>query len=751
MYSDISPIEGRTVMDRWPEHCPQRGLNWEVRDFSIGGEFLKAGDSREQTAYIKGKIHPLNGARPVAGWIEMETVQGLNTVIEDLFLVGTRPLPQPDITCICRHPTHKDYFVAATKNSQLLLLDARLSANLEVLAQISLPAPLVSLVCCGSQLLGLVKSPQHALLIINTDAGNKLSPFKPASRTLLATPLTALAENDEGSAWGLGEDGSIYRLELFVQQVSAGHTPLMAENLAKKVGRLHGKRFITGSLTGHLKSMYKAIRGGQFTWRSICRARGIKGVFAGFAYDGSHFWAFRLTGKKESPTMLLLYDKDGSLNRGYTTWPEVSLSSLNYSHNQLLILDLEHQQLHIYHLADNMEPVAGWSPHSCRHPGYLAAGTPDSGGIRNLCLLYAGGEGSSRVHRYDLDKLRPLVGYVSTQGVVKDIFMDGFLLLAQYSPLLNGRSFGADLKGEPSRKEDWLALFDEYFYCGANLQALENCAAEVNRKLDSPAAELTKVVLAIPTADRRCTDWDDKGFSLAEESHRIEVTEWAMQELVNRWQGSRFRKLELVGFYYMTEQGAWNDPVLTAFPRLCRKFGVRSFAIPGITSSWMTEFTRAGFDCVAFQSSHSFWRPIGRPRQYLLKIAGRIAREFRMGMEVELPFDVMEPVGQAKLRDYLEMAGIQGWAGAFKAYFQSYNMIKNLAESDIPACRQLYDDLYHMSQLGRTKENHPTFIFRNAIPIDWQASLPGRAEKGLLRYNIEGHQGVFQITEICVK
>ena len=169
---------------------------------------------------------------------------------------------------------------------------------------------------------------------------------------------------------------------------------------------------------------------------------------------------------------------------------------------------------------------------------------------------------------------------------------------------------------------------------------------------------------------------------------------------MERWGQAKFQYLKLAGFYYMTEQGAWNDPVLHTFPKLCKQYGLRSYAIPGITSTWITEFNRAGFDCVALQSSHAFWQPWGRPQHHLLKCAGRIAREFGMGMEVELTYNILEPAGQQKLRDYLTMASVQGWAGAFKAYFQSYNLIKDLADSKLPAYRKLYDDLYQMSCLG---------------------------------------------------
>ena len=56
-----------------------------------------------------------------------------------------------------------------------------------------------------------------------------------------------------------------------------------------------------------------------------------------------------------------------------------------------------------------------------------------------------------------------------------------------------------------------------------------------------------------------------------------------------------------------------------------------------------------------------------------------------MGVEIEIPYDVVDSLaGRQKVYDYLEMACIQGWAGAFKAYFQSYRLLQILAESSAP-------------------------------------------------------------------
>lgn len=744
LYSDIAPAEGREEMTRWQTGPEYKGLTWEEVSFSLAGELKIEPRNEKRTLRLQGRMYPQDTSRPAVGWIELETITGHQTLsIADLYLVGTRPLPQSNITCVSRHPISKDYLVAATSDSCLLLLDARLQANLEVLLQLKLTSPLVSLVCSGKRLLGLGAHPDQSLHIFDIITNDEPMPhFSPGMELFLPRALVALAENDACSAWGLTAEGEVFYLPLPDSlPVTELHLPSNS-TILKQASWFHHPQAIMTKLLCGIKAIYRAIRNKQPLWQLFSPG---STVFSGFAYDGRHFWTFSRKGQNIRVCTLRCYNQDGNLLRSYSAAREVSLSALSYLHNNLLVLDLEHLQLHQYHLADTMQPIAGLSPHN-RHPGYLPAGSASTAGIHNLCLLYVGAEGRSSVHRYDIDKLQPLVAYINPAELVSDYFMDGFLLLAQHSPLLNGRSFGLDLKGKPARREDWIALFDEYFHPQSNLQALENCTAEVNHQLQLGKTRQVKVVLSIPTPDPRCSDWDNEGYSLAEDSQRIEVTEWAMQELICRWKNANFQHLTLAGFYYMTEQGTWNDQVLHMFPKLCDIYGLTSFSIPGITSSWITEFTRAGFDCVALQSSHSFWQPPHRPQRYLLKCAGRIAREFGMGMEIELPYDVMEPEGRQKLSDYLEMAYIQGWAGAFKAYFQSYNLIKVLAESKAPECRQLYDDLYHISLVSRQMKPNITYISNNKIPIEHCFQFPMEESEGGFRLNIEGHRGIFRLT-----
>jgi hypothetical protein len=736
MGSDIAPRLWRKNSENAANNS---GMVWEGTNFSVWGNIRSVRSERLCLMKVQGKLLAHGEVMPGQGWIELETAAKDDLPsVDNLYLVGTRPLPVEDVICICRHPATVNYFLAATTAAELLWLDAKLSADLKIVCRQILPGPLAALICCGKNLLGLeLLSPSGSRLHL---IGITESPTPSSSLRLLQSrelpfSLVALAENDHSSVWGLSASGELYRLLLEKAD------NLKTAEFALKHGRL-AKRNRASTKQIAVQALHQDVRLKSLFWH---RFHFKPEYFSGLAYDGRNFWS----SSRDQTQLLRLHEADGTLVRSYNCHAAVSIYSLSYCHNNLLILDRDHQQLHLYHLTDTMQPAAALKPAGQCHPGYLAAGSPDTAGMHEMCLLYAGAADSQNVHRYDSDKLLPLLGYLSPQGEIKDCFMDGFLMLAQYSPLLNGRSFGLDLCGPPSRREDWLALFDEYFYPQANLAAMNKCLEEISRILGPDRCELAKVVIAIPTADPRCLNWDNEGYSLGEEKHRLEVTRWAMQEVVKRWHQAAFRHLRLVGFYYMTEQGLYDDRLLHCFPAMCRQLGLRSFAIPGITSSWITEFNRAGFDSVVLQPSHSFSQPDLRHPYQLLKCAGRIAREYGMGMEVELPYEVLEPSGRHKLRDYLRMAAIQGWAGAFTAYFQSYNLIKSLCESENRESRQLYDDLFLFTRLSR-HSTIPSVMANMSIFFNCQAEFDCGAADIIYRLNIEKHQGSFHLQKISV-
>ncbi|NLN87272.1 MAG: DUF4855 domain-containing protein, partial [Syntrophomonadaceae bacterium] len=484
LYCDIAPVAGRDEL-----HLIQKGvrpLTWSQVSFSLGGNLYNPYGPGEIGLKLKGCLKPA-AAGSQAGWIELETGPPGIPPVSDIFVAGPRPLPSSDITCICRHPVNSNLLLAAAQDSRVLFLESALNANLSIASQSVIPGPIVSMVASGTRVIALTGDSQPAILILVLDqTGHKVVDTISVGLTV---GLVDLAEDDAEHVWGLSPVGVIYRMQICTGGVGQGARAVLTEQC-----RLRKNRVVSAGVRQMAFSILRAVRNHNYSLSKLLSGRG---AFQALAYDGRFFWVARTGGRRSSSCLLSLHDVSGKLLQAFTIWPEAAVTGLGFSHHGLMVFDREHQLYHQAHITDVMRPVDGGPVAGNRHPGYLPAGTTATAGIHDLCLLYVGGEGSQRVHRYDTDKLRPLVGYVDATGQMEEAFMDGFLMLAQYSPLLNGRAFAADLKGSPSRQEDWVALFDEYFHSSANLTALDVCAAEMAHRLPREAARFRlKVVLA---------------------------------------------------------------------------------------------------------------------------------------------------------------------------------------------------------------------------------------------------------------
>ncbi|NLK51309.1 MAG: hypothetical protein GX295_02520, partial [Syntrophomonadaceae bacterium] len=212
--SDIAPFEGRDAVNiLTKKNMLGKGCHWRANSFSIMGSIPgpKLKNAKQMIA-LTGQLEGVSDP-DLPGWIELETASesdGASTML-DLLLIGTRPLPVADITCVCRHPLSANYLVDGTRAGKLLLLDAHLSNNLKIVEARPVSAIFQSLVACGPGLLGLVtlsSGVQIHRLQLDSDL-----PYNSFSYHL-SLPLIALAENDFTSFWGLTRTGEVYLLEL---------------------------------------------------------------------------------------------------------------------------------------------------------------------------------------------------------------------------------------------------------------------------------------------------------------------------------------------------------------------------------------------------------------------------------------------------------------------------------------------------------------------------------------------------------
>ena len=284
--SDIAPLEGRSALKGWPPTTGRQGLTWQNSSWLIAGSTLKAQPARIKLR-LQGRLTACGDTSPKPGWIEMEAGQ-VAPIVLDLWLVGSRPLPSAEITCICRCPGNPEWLVAATATSTLLVLDGRLDCDLKILAQTKLKADyLISLAACGQRLVGLLSGEPRVQFI-----DIKLDPSGPilvvGEQYSLPFSLVAVAENDAFNIWGLDAKGNIFNIQWHPQQENH-NLPLPPPAAIACTGHLQRRSLRKIDLIGYADYFWKLLKSKQLTpGRVSVRS----GSFGGLAYDGRNLWSF---------------------------------------------------------------------------------------------------------------------------------------------------------------------------------------------------------------------------------------------------------------------------------------------------------------------------------------------------------------------------------------------------------------------------------------------------------------------------
>ena len=135
--ANFAPIEGRSANGKLLAGPPDEGNGWNAGDFLLEGKFSDLTSFRQprtislnfrvESSSSHGSVGPEARAaadplHPQApGWVELE-VAAVNQTdpvkVRELFLAGSRPLPEPGITCISRHPRNNGCFVAGTQDGR---------------------------------------------------------------------------------------------------------------------------------------------------------------------------------------------------------------------------------------------------------------------------------------------------------------------------------------------------------------------------------------------------------------------------------------------------------------------------------------------------------------------------------------------------------------------------------------------------------------------------------------------------------
>ncbi|MBI3922151.1 MAG: DUF4855 domain-containing protein, partial [Armatimonadetes bacterium] len=257
-----------------------------------------------------------------------------------------------------------------------------------------------------------------------------------------------------------------------------------------------------------------------------------------------------------------------------------------------------------------------------------------------------------------------------------------------------------------TNKADWLYFLDTIWEPGLELHALDDCIDQVGNELGAPKTT-QPVILMIPYPSSKQKDFGDvdgdgRSEDLSTPQDRDKVVAWFVDEALRRWESSKFSHLKLWGFYWMNEGiSPADEPVVRRTSDYVHRRGYKMHWIPWFVAPGHTKWRELGFDFVIMQPNFAFIEPTGGrrlPNEDRLTDNANRARSLALGVEMELNGrETTQPESRWNLRQYLnhgvdELDGTM--RGAARAWYQGYDFVRRLYESDNPECNQLYKDLY---------------------------------------------------------
>ncbi len=304
--------------------------------------------------------------------------------------------------------------------------------------------------------------------------------------------------------------------------------------------------------------------------------------------------------------------------------------------------------------------------------------------------------------RWPVQHLRPYVAYLDKQtGKAKDWFFDGWLFL-----MYGGAPSKQAYINGATHKADWMFFLDLLFKPGLHLDALDKCVAQVGRELGEPD-KVYPVIIMIPYPSTKQTnfgdvDGDGRSENLSEPTDRRKVVQWFVDETLARWRKRSYPHLKLWGFYWMNEGIADRDTAIVR--QTCdyvHERGFRMHWIPWYVAPGYDRWRALGLDFVVMQPNFAFLQPkrgLRVPNDDRLSDNANRARAAGLGVEMELNGrETTQWQSRWNLQQYLnhgtdELDGYMN--AAARAWYQGYDSVRKLYESDDPQCNRLYDDIY---------------------------------------------------------
>ena len=354
-----------------------------------------------------------------------------------------------------------------------------------------------------------------------------------------------------------------------------------------------------------------------------------------------------------------------------------------------------------------------------QEPSYLRPGSPESGGIRHLCLIY---HGQKRRVAWTMEAILPYVAYIDEKRRPVDGLFDSFLFMEFATD--QGASLcheGEDKGDARPTAADWKWLAEAWFRPTTGLVGLEKAVTHAGKILGQPD-HTANVVISLPIPRSSLKQFgplpgQQKQLDFSNQADRRQALTWHIEEVLARWKHGDYPHLRLLGFYWTAESTLPEDNDLIRWTsQSLHSRQLKLYWIPYLGAEGFSGWRERGLDAVLLQPGY-FFAPSPEPHRLLS--AAKQAKRQGWGLEVEVDTRALSSADlRDRFRDYLDAGVEYGWMNdSVVGWYEGGDGIKLFAETP-GAGRELYTDVYRFikkkyTSTGRLKLPKLTLISRD--------------------------------------
>lgn len=326
--------------------------------------------------------------------------------------------------------------------------------------------------------------------------------------------------------------------------------------------------------------------------------------------------------------------------------------------------------------------------------------------IVDLALIYHGGVHRAQ-YKWDKELFEPYVSYTNKQNKEKWLY-DGFLFLEFKDG--KGRNYAPGYDKLNARKSEWIWLLDRHFEKTTAFNALNDLIAEKKKAIGSPSFKKHKIVMGLPSAIHKQTDWgelDGKSLDFNIKEDRLAAIKWYIDEFMSRFENEKLKNLQFSGFYWVDEDDRDGKGITNEVGDYVRSKGLKFYWIPYWNASGNTKWREMGFDFAWQQPNHFFNAKIPDTR---LQEACDLANNAQMGMEMEFDESALANAKDSKRNRFIAYVDAFKRNGVFDqssiAYYQGSAAFYKLIKSEDSRDKELYHMLADLISKRKEKKEY---------------------------------------------